>query len=114
VELRQIVEDLGLTVAVGGDGLNGEVEGGYVSDMLSDVIANTRKGDLWLTLQVHQNIVAVAVLKELAGIVLIGGKTPADETIRKAKDENVIIITTPLPAFEVCGRLYALGLRGRG
>jgi predicted transcriptional regulator len=114
VELHRIVDALGLTVAVGGDGLKGEVEGGYVSDMLSDVIANTRKGDLWLTLQVHQNIVAVAVLKELAGIVLIGGKTPADETIRKAKDENVIIITTPLPAFEVCGRLYALGLRGRG
>jgi hypothetical protein len=29
------------------------VEGGYVSDLLSDVIAGAKEGDLWLTLQVH-------------------------------------------------------------
>ena len=53
------------------------VEGGYVSDLLSDVIAGAQEGDLWVDLQIHQNIVAVAVLKDLAGILIVGGRNPA-------------------------------------
>ena len=114
MKLRKIVETLELTVVAGEEGLENEVGGGYVSDLLSDVIAHSQKGDLWITLQVHQNTVAVAVLKELAGIVLISSKKPAEDTLKKAIEENVTLLTTTLPAFEVAGRLYALGLRGKG
>ena len=114
IRIRDLVEQLGLEVKAGGEKLDSVVEGGYVSDLLSDVIAHSQKGDLWLTLQVHQNIVAVAVLKELAGIVVIGDKEPAEDTIEKAKTENVVILTSSLSAFELSGRLYAKGLRGRG
>ena len=113
MELHKIVESLGLEVQAGSGGLHREVEGGYVSDLLSDVIANSRRGDLWLTLQVHKNIVAVATLKELAGIVIISGKTPAEETIKKAEEEGIVLLTSSLPAFELAGQLYELGVHGR-
>ncbi len=113
MKLKKLVDQLSLVVKVGGQGLEKEVEGGYVSDLLSDVMANSQKGDLWITLQVHVNIVAVAVLKELAGIVIIGGKEPEEETLQKAEDENIVILTGSCSAFEVAGRLYQLGLRGR-
>jgi hypothetical protein len=113
MELKIVVESLGLTVKVGEEGLDREVKGVYVSDLLSDVIANSQTGDLWITLQVHQNIVAVAVLKELTGIVVINGKEPTKDTIEKAINEKVVILTSNLPAFELAGRLYELGLRGR-
>lgn len=112
MELKRIVESLGLTVNAGEDRLDGEVNGGYVSDLLSDVIAHSQKGDLWITLQVHQNIVAVAILKELAGIVVIGGKEPIEDTLKKAEEEHVPILTSSLPAFEIIGRLYEMGVRG--
>ena len=114
MKLKKVVEMLELTVKSAEESLEKEVEGGYVSDLLSDVIANSKKGDVWITLQIHQNIVAVAVLKELAGIVVIGGKEPAEETLKKAEEEKVTVLTTSLSGFEVIGRLYALGLRGRG
>jgi len=114
MELKTIVEKLGLEVKAGENALNRQVEGGYGSDLLSDVIAHSEKGDVWITLQVHQNIVAVAVLKELAGIIIIGGKTPLEETIAKARKEDVVIMTSSLSAFELSGRLYQMGLRGRG
>ena len=113
MELNKIVESLGLDVKAGSEGLHREVEGGYVSDLLSDVIANSRKGDLWFTLQVHKNIVAVATLKELAGIVIIGGKTPAEDTIKKAEEEGIVLLTSSLQAFELAGQLYELGVHGR-
>ena len=54
-----------------------------------DVIGHGRKSDLWLTMQVHPNIVAVAVLKDLAGIVLVDGREPAPETLAQAEREKV-------------------------
>jgi hypothetical protein len=90
-----------------------EVRGGYASDLLSDVMGNSRDGDLWVTLQKHVNIVAVAQLNNLAGIVLVNGREPEPPTADRAEAEGIPIITTDLPAFEVAGILYHLGVRGR-
>jgi hypothetical protein len=88
------------------------VGGGYVSDLLSDVIGHSRKDDLWVTMQVHPNIVAVAVLKELAAIVLVNGREPAAETLQQAQKEAVVLLGSSLSAFELVGRLYAMGVKG--
>ena len=93
--------------------LSAECLGGYVSDLLSDVMANARAGDLWVTLQTHQNIVAVASLKEIAGIIIIGGREPEKATLAKAEEEKIPILLTNLPAFEVVGRLYRMGISGQ-
>ena len=110
MDLKKIIDALHLEVKVEGKGLDIDVSGGYMSDLLSDVIANSRKGDIWITLQVHPNIVAVAVLKELAGVIIIGGKEPTQETLHKAQKEEVVILTSPLPAFTIAGKLYEIGL----
>jgi len=106
--LATIIEELGLEVKSAGGDLTHEVTGAYVSDMLSDVIANSKEGQLWVTLQVHPNIVAVATLKDLAGIVLVNGRQPEKETLARAKEENIPVMTTRLPTFELAGKLYRL------
>lgn len=110
--LTDLVERLDLKVFTAGNALGAAVLGGYVSDLLSDVIGHSRKGDLWVTMQVHQNIVAVAVLKELAAIVLVNGREPAAETLEQARKEGVVVLGTPAAAFELVGKLYGMGLRG--
>ncbi len=101
-----------LEVQSGRDILSTQVAGGYVSDLLSDVMANSKKADIWVTAQVHPNIVAVAVLKELAGIIIIGDRKPETETIKKAEAEKIVIMSTNLTAFELAGRLYEMGISG--
>lgn len=108
MRLDELVRELGLRVCTAEGKLGREVRGGYVGDLLSDVMANSREGDLWITRQVHQNIVAVASLKELAGIVLIQGSGPAPDTAAKAEAEGIPILVTDLPAFEIVGRIYQL------
>ena len=112
MRLSEAAQALGLEVRVAGPGLETEVSGGYVSDLMSDVIAHAEAGDLWLTVQIHANIVAVAAMKELAGIVLVGGREPEAETLQKAAAKKVTLLASRLPAFELTGRLYQLGLRG--
>ena len=108
--LAEVVEALKLDIKAGEDEMDRPVSGGYVSDLLSDVIAGAKEGDLWITLQLHQNVVAVAFLNNLAGIVIVGGREPDPETIEKAADQGVPIMVTEMQAYELAGRLYEMGI----
>ncbi len=110
--LKDIVEKLQFEVLTGRSTLECEVIRGYASDLLSDVMVNTQKGDLWVTQQFHHNIVAVAGMNELAGVVVVNGRRPGDDTIEKADIENVPIMLSTLHSFELIGRLYAMGVTG--
>ncbi len=112
VKIKDIVEKLGMRVETTKESLDREVTGGYSSDLLSDVMANSKDGDIWITMQVHPNIIAVATLKDLAGIVIVQGRKPEKETIEKAQGENIPILVSDLQAFEIAGRLYQLGISG--
>ena len=113
MNLIKIVEKLQLTVKTGADLLDKEIKRGYVSDLMSDVMANANEGDLWVTLQIHQNIVAVAVMKSLGGIILINGREPEADTVQKAEAEGLPILISDMHAFELVERLFELGVSGR-
>jgi hypothetical protein len=110
--LSDLAARLDLKVYTAGPPLERPVLGGYASDLLSDVIGHGRKGDVWVTMQVHPNIVAVAVLKDLAGIVLVNGREPAPETLEQAVREKVPLLGARSGAFDLVGRLYGLGVKG--
>lgn len=112
LKLSELVEKLELKIRAGAHRLDVEVSRGYASDLMSDVMANATEGDLWVTLQTHQNIVAVAVMKSLAGIILVSGREPEEETVRKAEAEGVPILISKMPTFELVGRLFELGISG--
>ena len=108
MNLEAIVKSLHLRVKYGEGLLNVAVRGGYVGDLLSDVMANSHKGDILITRQIHQNIVAVASLNELAGIVLVQGAEPAPDTLEQAEKEKIPLLVADMPAFEVAGRIYQM------
>ena len=108
MKLSDIVKELSLEVKTCRDGLQNDVTGAYVSDLLSDVMGNSKKGNVWITLQTHLNIVAVAGHAQLAGIILVGGREPQEAVMQKAEAENITIMSTPLTSFETAGRLYQL------
>jgi predicted transcriptional regulator len=108
MKISDILKELSLEVKSFKDGIQRDFTNGYVSDLLSDVLANSKEGDLWITLQTHPNIVAIAVTKGLAGIIIVGGREPQKETLQKAEAERITIMTTPRHAFEVAGRIYQL------
>lgn len=112
MDLDEIVRHFNLKVFSGFDKLNTQVSDGYTGDLLSDVMANSKEGDLWMTRQVHQNIIAVASLKDHAGIILVHGADPAKDTLEKALKENIPVMGTDLPGFEMAGKLYNL-LKGK-
>lgn len=88
-----------------------EVTGVFVSDMLSDVMAGAKSGDLWLTVQTHKSIVPAANLVDVAAVVVTSGKQVPADTVELASRYNIAVLSSNLPTFELVGMLYSHGLR---
>lgn len=85
-----------------------EIKGGYVSDLLSDVMGSAHEGEIWITIMRHLNVVAVASLANLPAIVFAKNIMPEESVIKKAEEEGVILAVSELSVFETAGRLYNL------
>ena len=106
MKVKEVAEKIGLKIlSVGADQ---QVTGGYVSDLLSDVIANAEEGWLWITVQRHLNIIAVAQLKKLAGIIVSNGIEPEPAVLERAAKEGVFVLSSQADSFNTAGKLYAL------
>ena len=108
--LKDVVKALDLEILVGADLLGEAVRGGYASDMLSDVLAHSEEGYVWVTVQIHPNILAVATAKNLAAIVITKGRSPEAETLRKAEEKKIPVLASPWSTYKVAGKLYELGI----
>lgn len=108
MKITDIIQPLDLKVLAGQNGLSNEIKGGYVSDLLSDVMGNAKEGEIWITLQTHQNIIAVASLKDIAAIIIVKGAEAETDTIEKSNIENVPLLVTEVDTFTITGRLYEL------
>ena len=112
MNLQQIMERLNLTVLTESQDFAGITPtGGYSSDLLSCVMAGAKKGHLWITLQAHLNIVAVAALNEVAAIIITENAQPDTASIAKANQQGVVLLSTPQTTYEVNGILWELGIR---
>lgn len=108
MKVSDLIEKFGLTLFSGEKGIENEVTGGYVSDLLSDVMGFAGEGDVWITLQTHQNTIAVASLKELSAIILVRGLAPDPAAVVHSNEEGIPVLGTSLTTFEFTGKLHRI------
>jgi hypothetical protein len=106
--LRDIVRQLGLEVVAGAGWLDRDVSGGFSGDLLSNVLAAARPGNLWITIQRHVNVVGVAQVAGLSGVLLAGGEPPAAVVLAKAEEMAIPILLSRDGAFVLAGRLHRI------
>ncbi|MDA3893304.1 MAG: DRTGG domain-containing protein [Salinivirgaceae bacterium] len=106
MQVQQIVKKLNLTVIGGNDGIDNEITGGYTSDLLSDVMGNVGDGNVWITLQTHKNVMAIASLRDISAVILVKGLKPDADMLEKANEEGIPVLGTEMETFEVTGKLF--------
>ncbi len=112
MNLQEIIDNLELQLLTNPkDNTQVQPSGGYCADLLSCVMSGAKHQGIWVTLQCHNNIVAVAALLDLTAIIITEGALPEPETIEKANEEGITLLSTTKRSFEVCGRLWQMGLR---
>lgn len=85
-----------------------EILGGYAGDLLSWVMGRASEGDAWVTIMSNVNIVAVSTLADPACIVLSEGVFPDPQTLERAKEQRINILSTKLDTFDACARIASL------
>jgi hypothetical protein len=88
-----------------------EIDGAFISDMVSDVMAGAQAGNVWVTVQTHKNIIAAANLVDIPAIVVVRGKNVPEDTLQMADRVGVTIFKTDLDSFRVAIKLYEAGLK---
>jgi hypothetical protein len=109
MRLGQIVELLGAR-ALNEFNHAREVEYGFETALLSDVLAHARPHTLILTEIVNPQVVRTAEMVDAAGVLFVKNRTPNDATIRLAVETGIPLLVTRLGMFEACGKLYAAGV----
>ncbi|MBE7554516.1 MAG: serine kinase [Anaerolineales bacterium] len=110
--LQEIIDKLNLTVLTEAKDFSQITPtSGYAADLLSCVMAGAQRRAVWVTLQAHLNIVAVAALLDLSAIIITEGAKPEAETVAKANQESVILLSSDKPTYYVVGKLWELGLK---
>ena len=112
MNLKQISEQLHLTLLTEPGAFEDKAApGAYCSDLLSCVMAGAKPGSVWITLQAHMNVIAVATLLELSAVILSEGVQPDPAIIQKANAQGVTLFSSPESSYTLCGRLWELGVR---
>lgn len=83
-----------------------EIENGYTSDLLSDVMGNAEDNSILITIQSHKNTVAVASLVKLSAILVCNDREIPQDMIEAAEKERVAILKTEENQFIASHRVY--------
>jgi predicted transcriptional regulator len=106
MKVSDLIEELNLRVFEPGKNLEKIVSGGYASDLLSDVMAHAIADQVWITLQNHVNVIAVASLKDLAAIILVHGQEPAEDVLDRARQEGISLLGTGSDTFRTSALVF--------
>ncbi len=108
MKVSELIKILDLKVFGGAAGCDQEITGGYTSDLLSDVIGHAEEGNIWITLQTHKNVMAVASLKDIAAVVIVKGNIPEEGTVAQSENEGIPLLGTNLETFDITGKIFEL------
>ena len=110
MNVKELQEKLSLKMVAGAEGIHKEVNGGFTGDLLSVVMGNAKEGQVWVTIQSHVNIVAVAVLTNISCIIVTEGFEIDEDAIIKANEECVPILISEKSSYEIVKKLVEIGI----
>ena len=87
-----------------------EITCAYTCDLLSWVMSHGEEGMAWVTVQTHMNVIAVALLSDMACVIMPEDIEMEQESIEKAKAEGMCVLKSPLSGYEICGRMHEAGI----
>lgn len=104
--VQNLIDEFSLEVICGGElAAEKEVKGGYCGDLLSWVMSRAQEGDCWLTVMGNVNSVGVAVLADVACILLTEKAAFDDDALTRAKQNSVIVLRSDKNAFELASAI---------
>lgn len=110
--IKDFIDLTGATLVTPQSDVSREITCGYACDLLSWVMSHGAAGMVWVTVQTHMNVVAVATLMDMAAVVAPEGIVFEADVIAKAQEEGIALLKSGKTAYTLCGMMYAAGVKG--
>ncbi|MHB8063085.1 MAG: DRTGG domain-containing protein [Ruminiclostridium sp.] len=109
--IEELIKEIGGKILTGSNDKNDlKVENVYICDLLSWVMSHAQKGDAWITVLTNVNVPAVAMMTDVACIIIPEGIEVPELTLKKANENSIIIIGSQYSAFEISKRIFKSNL----
>lgn len=107
MDIKTLKEALELKLLCGDD-LTREVTGCYCGDLLSWVMSRAQENDIWLTVMGNINSIGVAVLADVACIVLTENAALDGDALKRAQQNGVVILQTEKNTYQMAAAISKL------
>ncbi len=108
--VKDMLEKFDFKLIAGEKGLSKKVEGVYCCDLLSWVMSHAEINNAWITVQTHINVIAIASLIELSCVIIPESIEVDDNTIEKANEEGIPVLSTDIDAYNIFKKFYEAGI----
>lgn len=105
--VETLVQKLGLKIFHSGE-MERDITGCYCGDLLSWVMGRAQAGEVWCTIMSNQNVAAVAVLSDVACVLLTEGVSPDEDLMKKADIQDITILGTDKSTYQIAGAIAGL------
>ena len=106
--VKELTDKLCLDVIHHGDKMQSEITGCYATDLLSLAMGNVESGNIWITVQTNMNILGIAALADTSCVIIAQGMNIPDDVMKKAVGENICLLRSDKPVYELCCDIGAL------
>lgn len=111
MKLKEVATILNATISAGAERLDEEVEMGYSSDLMSDVLTLDTDNLVLITGLVNLQAVRTAEMADIRVIVLARNKKASKEMLKLASENQMCILESPYSLFKSSGLLFQAGLK---
>ena len=114
MKLEEIAKLLKAEICTQSQGDDIDVKSACSADLMSDVMAFSKGNAMLLTGLVNPQVIRTAEMMDIRVVVFVRGKKPQQNMIVLAEEKGIAVLTTEYPLFIASGKLYKVGITGRG
>lgn len=104
--IQELANICGWKLLAGKEGQENQVDGCYIGDLLSWVMARAQSSNVWLTVMGNVNAIAVATLTDVAAIVLAESAALDSEAAQKAEMQGIPVYACTENLYDTAIRVY--------
>lgn len=106
--VKEMAAACGWTLLAGGEGEDQTIDGCYIGDLLSWVMARAQSGNVWITVMGNVNAIAVATLTDVSCIVLTENAPLDQDAASKAEMQGIPVYGCQENSYQTAVRVYEL------
>ena len=89
-----------------------EIQQVVASDGMSEILAFARSRELMITGLTNIQSIRTADIAGVSAVIYCRGKRPDARVIEFAREKRIPVFISPMVMFDICGLLYARGMKG--